>query len=242
MKIVTIIQARMGSTRLPGKVLEDLAGEPMLGRVVRRAQRATLVHETVVATTDLRRDDLIETFCRERGWPIFRGSQDDVLDRYRECAAAYGADAVVRITSDCPFIDPTVIDLVIGRFLDAQPGIHYASNVFPTRTYPRGLDVEVIRRDALETAWTDDSDPALREHVTPFIHRNPDRFAVLSVLHPADYSDCRWTVDTPEDLAFARRVYDSLSGDEFGWCEVLALLGTHPEWADINRHILQKVI
>jgi spore coat polysaccharide biosynthesis protein SpsF len=242
MKVVAIIQARMGSTRLPGKVLLDLAGEPMLVRDVNRVRRATLLHEVVVATTMESEDDAIVSLCASRGWSCSRGSQDDVLDRYYQTAVAYDADVVVRITSDCPLIDPDVVDLVVREFLKRQPGIDYASNVLPHRTYPRGLDTEVMRFDALERAWREDTNPALREHVTPYIYRNEGRFRMHGVTSSVDHSAMRWTVDTPEDLGLVRHIYDHFGHDRFSWLEVLAVVQRHPEWLDINRHVKQKEV
>jgi spore coat polysaccharide biosynthesis protein SpsF len=242
MRIVAIIQARMGSTRLPGKVLQDLAGEPMLARVVNRTCRATTLQEVVIATTTSALDDAIVKLCKARDWSWFRGSEEDVLDRYYRAAKEYQADLIVRITSDCPLIDPEVIDQVVKAFLERQPEVDYASNTWPRRTFPRGLDTEVMRIDVLERAWREDSNPAWREHVTPYIYRNPDRFRIHNVLSQVDYSAMRWTVDATEDLTFVRQIYDYFDHDGFSWHEVLKVLEEHPEWLEINRHIQQKVI
>ena len=239
LKIVAIIQARMGSTRLPGKVMMDLAGEFMLGRVVDRLRRASSLHEVVVATTTNSDDDHIVALCGERGWPVCRGSEDDVLDRYYHAAVAHSADAVVRITSDCPLIDPGVIDKVVQEFLSAYPDIDYVSNCIQ-RTFPRGLDTEVISFNALDQAWREDSDPSHREHVTQYIIRNPGRFRIRGVENEVDYSHMRWTVDTPEDLAFVRKIYEHFGNDDFSWSDVLTLLERHPEWLEINRNVQQK--
>ena len=242
MKIVAIIQARMGSTRLPGKVLLDLAGEPMLARVVHRVQRAASLQEVIVATTVQPADDTISQLCAARGWPCARGSQDDVLARYYQAALASQADVVVRITSDCPLIEPDVIDQVVGALLAGQPEVDYASNVQPPRTFPRGLDVEVIRFDALERAWREDVDPAWREHVTPYLYRHPERFRIHGVFNAVDLSHLRWTVDTPEDLELVRRIYGYFDDDAFSWHDVLALLEQHPGWLEINRTVEQKAV
>jgi spore coat polysaccharide biosynthesis protein SpsF len=242
MRIVAIIQARMGSTRLPGKVLQDLAGEPMLARVVNRTCRATTLQEVVIATTTSALDDAIVKLCKARDWSWFRGSEEDVLDRYYRAAKEYQADLIVRITSDCPLIDPEVIDQVVKAFLERQPEVDYASNTWPRRTFPRGLDTEVMSIDVLERAWREDSNPAWREHVTPYIYRNPDRFRIHNVLGQVDYSAMRWTVDATEDLTFVRQIYDYFDHDGFSWHEVLKALEEHPEWLEINRHIQQKVI
>lgn len=241
MKVVAIIQARMGSTRLPGKVLLDLSGEPMLVRVVNRCRRATTVDQVIIATTTETRDEAIVDLCDSRGWACFRGSEDDVLDRYFQAARKHHAEVVVRITSDCPLIEPEIIDLTVREFL--QDGtLDYVSNTLPPRTFPRGLDVEVMTFKALERAWQEDGNPAWREHVTPYIYHHPEEFALRTVTNDHDYSHMRWTVDTPEDLAFARRVYDHFGHDRFSWREVIALLEEHPEWLEINRHIQQKEV
>ena len=242
MRIVAIVQARTGSTRLPGKVLLDLAGEPMLVRVMSRVCRVRNLDETVVATTREPSDDAISQLCSERGWRCFRGSELDVLDRYYRAAAMFQADAVVRITSDCPLIDPEIVDRVVESFLDGQPEIGYVSNTLPRRTFPRGLDTEVMGFPVLERAWLEDGDPNWREHVTPYLWRNPDRFRLHGVMNDVDYSGMRWTVDTPRDLRFVRAVYGYFGHDRFSWRQVLELLEQRPEWLAINAHVEQKVI
>jgi spore coat polysaccharide biosynthesis protein SpsF len=241
-KVVAIIQARVGSTRLPGKVLLDLVGEPMLARVVRRTRRAQSLDEVVVATTVLAADNAIIELCAKRSWPCFRGSEEDVLDRYYHAAMARQADIVVRITSDCPLIEPEVIDCVVQEYLDLQPEVDYACNILPQRTFPRGLDVEVMHFDVLTRAWREDDNPAWREHVTSYILRNPDLFRIHGVTNEVDYSHMRWTVDTPEDLDFARCIYNYFNHDRFSRREVLTVLEQHPEWLEINQHVQQKVI
>lgn len=242
MKIVAIIQARMGSTRLPGKVLLDLAGEPMLARDMHRLARAQTLDDVVVATTIKSTDDAIVALCQERNWPYFRGSEADVLDRYYRAAQEYQADVVVRVTSDCPLIEPDVVDRVVQEFLERQPEIDYASNTAPERTFPRGLDTEIMSFEALARAWREDKNPAWREHVTPYIWRHPELFETYNVLNEEDLSYMRWTVDTPEDLALARRIYEHFGHDQFSWHEVLAVLVQHPAWLEINRDVHQKVI
>ena len=242
MKVVAIIQARAGSTRLPGKVLKDLAGEPMLARVVSRVRRAGAVDEVVVATTDLPGDDAVARMCAERGFPCFRGSENDVLDRYWRAAVAHQAGTVVRITSDCPLIDPGIIDRGVREFLAAQPAVEYLTNSYPQDTFPRGLDIEVIRVDALERAWKEDTNPAWREHVTMYIHRHPESFHIRGLANDTDLSHLRWTVDTPEDFQLAQRIYEHFGHDRFTWGDVLALIGQRPEWQDINRHVRQKEV
>ena len=237
MNVVAVIQARMGSTRLPGKVMMEIAGQPMLARVVNRVRQANTVNVVVIATTIMDNDDVIVDVCDSRGWDWFRGSEDDVLDRYYQAALTYHADAVVRICADCPLIDPGVIDLVVQAFLDESPDC--ASNTL-VRTYPRGLGLSVMSMDALTRAWYGASELYQRAHVTAYIHQNLGLFRLLSVVGEMDYSNYRWTVDTPEDLAFVRMVYNHLGGDAFSWYEVIEMLANNPELANINSHVEQK--
>jgi spore coat polysaccharide biosynthesis protein SpsF len=233
-----IIQARMSSTRLPGKVLLDLAGEPMLARVVERTRRSRTIDRVIVATTVESEDEPIVELCRSRGWTVSRGSRDDVLDRYYQAAVADGADPIVRITSDCPLIAPEIIDTVVKR-LDGT--IDYASNINPRRTFPRGLDVEVFTFAALSAAWRDDREATGREHVTPFLYRHPERFRIALVESEKPEAAChRWSVDTPEDYELMRRIYSHFGRREFNWLDVLDLLDQHPDWCEINRHVEQK--
>ncbi|HET9852266.1 MAG TPA: glycosyltransferase family protein [Candidatus Limnocylindrales bacterium] len=239
-RTVAIVQARMGSTRLPGKVLLPLLGEPILTRVVRRAARAETVDDVVVATSTAGADDLILDLARGEGWSIARGSEVDLLDRYVAAAREHEADVVVRITSDCPLIDPELVDETVRAF--RAGAVDYASNALEPRTWPRGLDVEVMRRDALETAWREDRDPAWREHATPYLYRHPERFRLLRVPAPKDLSGHRWCVDTPEDYELVGRLYGELGTDLFGWRDALAVAEAHPEWAHLNRHVEQKAV
>ena len=235
MRVVAIIQARMGSTRLPGKVMKDIGGETMLARVVWRARRAKLLDEVVVATTNKAVDAPIVSECTKLGVPVFRGDEQDVLDRYYRSAQANRAEAIVRITSDCPLIDPEIIDDVVRAFLKTKPD--YASNTF----FPRGLDVEVITMASLERAWHESNKSYHRVHVTPYIYQNRDLFRLLSVKAEEDYSSYRWTVDTREDLNFVRSVYGRFDNqDTFGWHDVLKVLDREPELVELNHHILQK--
>ena len=240
MKVVAIIQARMGSTRLPGKVLKDLGGQSVLARVVARLRRSRLIHELLVATTDLPADDAIVAECNCLSVQAFRGDQDDVLDRYFRAAQSVEADLVVRITSDCPLIDQEITDKTVAAFLQAQPD--YASNAL-TRTYPRGLDTEVISFKALARAWHEARKPYEREHVTPFIYEHPDEFKVLSVTGDEDLSGNRWTVDTAEDMEFVRAIYSRFqASDAFSWRDVIDLLRREPQLAELNREVVQKAL
>ncbi|MGA8273501.1 MAG: glycosyltransferase family protein [Candidatus Sulfotelmatobacter sp.] len=238
-KTLAIIQARMGSTRLPGKVLADIHGRPMLWHVIQRTLAAKTLDEVIVATTTQPSDDVIVAFCQEHHVGCFRGEENDVLDRYYQAARQQYAGAVVRITSDCPMIDPQVVDKVVQAFL--LDDCDYASNRLK-RTYPRGLDTEVMTLRALGRAWADAREPYQRVHATPYIYQNPEQFKILSVTGDADYSAYRWTVDTVEDLEFVRAVYGRMAREGFLWGEVVRLLERQPELAEINRGVVQKAI
>jgi spore coat polysaccharide biosynthesis protein SpsF len=240
MKIVAIVQARMGSSRLPHKVLKDLAGATVLDRVLNRLGRSRLIQESLVATTIEPADVAIIEHCQRTGRRVFRGSEQDVLDRYCQAARFTNADAVVRITSDCPLIDAEVTDATVRAFLDQ--GADYTSNV-RVRTYPRGLDTEVMTVQALERAWRESTKLYQREHVTPYIYENPGKFKLHGIENDIDCSQHRWTVDTPEDLQLLQAVYARFGGrDDFGWREVLELMEADPSLADINRHVTQKAV
>jgi spore coat polysaccharide biosynthesis protein SpsF len=240
MKIVAIIQARIGSSRLPQKVLKDLGGATVLDRVLNRLGRSRLIQETLVATTIEPADDVIVEHCERTGWKVFRGSELDVLDRYYRAAKYTAADVVVRITSDCPVIDPEVTDTTIRAFLDQRAD--YASNV-RVRTYPRGLDTEVMTVQALERARRESTKPYQRAHVTPYIYENPGEFKLHGIENDADCSQHRWTIDTPEDLRLLQEIYARFGGrDDFGWREVLELVEGDPALAEINRHVAQKAV
>ena len=244
MNVVAIIQARLGSTRLPGKVLadpvfpSDAGGRSMLARVCDRLRRAVLVDKLVVATTVRPDDDRIVDECNRLAVACFRGDEHDVLDRYHRAANAHGAETVVRVTADCPLIDPGVVDCVVGAFLRDRPD--YASNTLQ-RTWPRGLDTEVISAAVLARACREASEPYQRTHVTAYIYQHPESFRLLSVTGEEDQSHGRWTVDVPEDLEFVRAVYRRLGDDgAFSWQEVQELLAREPALVELNRHVRQK--
>jgi spore coat polysaccharide biosynthesis protein SpsF len=224
---------------LPGKVLADILGHPMLYWVVNRTRVAKLVDQVVVATSIERRDDAVEELCRAEGWAVFRGSENDVLDRYHAAAAACGAEVVVRVTADCPLIDPQVIDSVIAAYFAGSPRPDYASNT-QLRTYPAGLDTEVFSIAALQRAWSEDRNPAWREHVTPYIYRSNAGFRLVDVLNDVDASAIRWTVDTAEDLALIREIYGSFGNGGFSWAEAVSAMEAHPDWKSINAAVRQK--
>ncbi len=238
MKILAIIQARMGSTRLPGKVLRPIEGRPMLERVCERVRRSGAIDGLVVATTTEPGDRSILDECERLRIPVFRGSEHDVLERYHEAAGHHAADVVVRITADCPLIDPEVIDLVVSEFADRSPD--YASNTL-RRTWPRGLDTEVVTVAALHRARREATEPYERVHVTPYVYRHPELFRLHAVTGEEDHSGARWTVDVAEDLEFVRAVYRRLAAaGSFSWRDVLDLVASEPEIAELNRGVCQK--
>ncbi len=236
-RVVAIVQARMGSTRLPGKVLASIEGEPMLWHVIERARRARGVDAIVVATSTAPLDDAIDEFCQSHDIALFRGSESDVLDRYLRAATHYLAGNVVRITADCPLIDPQVIDRVVAEFLAED--CDYAANVIE-RTFPHGLDTEVFKYAALVKAAREATAPTEREHVTPYL-RDSGRFSWHNVvadvaLAPGYY---RWTVDEAGDLDFVRAVYRCLGTTQFfDWRTVVELLDAHPELTELNAMIV----
>lgn len=238
MRAVAIVQARMGSTRLPGKVLMQLAGRSVLERVIRRLRRSSKLSTIVVATTTSPNDDCIVTECERLGVKSYRGSEPDVLDRYYRAVEATEADVVVRVTSDCPLIDAEVLDETIAEFESTRAD--YVSNCVP-RTFPRGLDAEVIARSALAQAWQEAGNPYQREHVTPYIYEHPELFKLCFHRTTVDYSRYRWTLDTAEDFELLNEVCSYFGADDsFGWREVLALMELRPELAELNSNVLQK--
>lgn len=241
-RIVAIIQARMTSSRLPGKVLIPLGHLPVLGWMMTRAGRAELIDELIVATTSDPSDDPIVEFCQAGHYAYYRGSLHDVLDRYFQAARLHQADVIVRLTGDCPFIDPIMLDDNIRTFLSAKPPLDFAANRLPLeRTVPIGLDTEICTMAALETAWKETSDPHHREHVMPYFYENPDRFHVLHILHDPDYGHLRWTVDTPQDIQLLQQILKFFPGrDDFSWLDVLAVVQAHPELNVINAGIQHK--
>ncbi|MBK8618686.1 MAG: glycosyltransferase family protein [Anaerolineales bacterium] len=258
-KIVAIIQGRMSSSRLPGKILADIAGQPMLTRVYTRTLRAATLDEVIFATTTDASDDPVAEYCDFSGIPFTRGSQFDVLDRYYQTALKAKADVVVRITADCPVIDPLLIDDVVNTLLEDE--YDFACNRLPppwTRTYPIGLDVEACTFKVLKKAWKEAKEPQHREHAMPYFYEgvqlttvnrqlqtglSPRGFNIALLHHTTDFGDYRWTVDTPEDLEFMRQVYARFDGrDDFTWKEVLDLVHDNPELPKINEGVQHKTL
>jgi spore coat polysaccharide biosynthesis protein SpsF len=240
--VIAIVQARMGSSRLPGKVLLDIGGETMLYRVIVRARRAQFVGQVVVATTTDPSDDPVEAFCKSKGFPCFRGDPFDVLDRYYQAARLYGASTIVRLTADCPLIDPAEIDRTVQAFFQAD--LDFAANRLPPpmkRTTPIGMDTEVVSFKALSLASQNAEEKYAREHVMPYLYEEPGRFNILLVDHEPDLSHLRLTVDTPEDLALVRKIYQHFdNSDEFSLTEIIDFLYDSPELLDINANVTHK--
>jgi spore coat polysaccharide biosynthesis protein SpsF len=240
MKTTVILQARMGSTRLPGKVMADLSGKPLLARVIERAQAIRGIDQVVVATTIAERDRPLLDLARRYGAEAFAGSEDDVLDRYYQAAQAFGAEVLVRLTADCPLLDPAVSERVLARF--RQGDVDYACNTLPP-TFPDGLDTEVFSFAILERAWQEAKLTSEREHVTPYIWKNPAKFRQANVLNEVDLSSLRWTVDEPQDLRFVRAVYARLHHEGaslFGMADILTLLEREPGLDNINTGFVRN--
>jgi spore coat polysaccharide biosynthesis protein SpsF len=243
MRICAIVQARMGSSRLPGKVMKSLAGKTVLGQLLVRLARARQLDGVVVATTTSPQDDVICAESQKYNVMHFRGSENDVLSRYHGAALACGAEAVARVTSDCPLFDPSVLDQMLAVFRDANRitvTLDYMSNV-ERRTYPRGLDAEIFTFAALDRSHKEARIESYREHVTPYMHQHPEWFRIGSFSGDVDLSEYRWTLDTPEDWTLIKTIYDTLSPDgrAFSTADVLKLLKERPELAKLNAHVEQ---
>lgn len=233
--IVAIIQARYSSSRLPGKVLKPILGRLMLSLQIERVVRSQSIDHFVVATSSDKEDEPIRQLCNELGIACFSGSLNDVLDRFYKAAAQYIPDHVIRLTGDCPLIDPQVIDSVVRLHL--EKGVDYTSNINPP-TFPDGLDVEIMRFSALEKAWKNAKLPSEREHVTPYIRNNKTQFSQGVLKKSEDLSGYRWTVDEADDFEFVTKVYEKLypQKPDFLMADVLQLLKDHPGLAMINAH------
>lgn len=242
MKTVALVQARMGSSRLPGKVLRPLLGRPMLSHVVHRLREARTLDQIVVATSSAPQDRQIVDFCRGQAVKWFCGSEQDVLDRFYQAALAFQADTIVRVTADCPLIDPGVVDRVVSAYRARCRETDHASNVLPHRTFPRGLDTEVFGGDLLERLWIEDQNPRWRQHVTEMVFQQPERFRILNICNETDLSHHRWTVDTAADLELVQRIFQFFGPRPFSWRDVLAVTAQHPEWLELNRHVRQKAV
>ncbi|MFX4261970.1 cytidylyltransferase domain-containing protein [Pelotomaculum propionicicum] len=243
MKTVIIVQARMTSTRLPGKVLKPVLGKPLLSYQIERLRNVKLADELVIATTTNETDQPLIDLCTSLNVPYFRGSEDDVLARYYGAAMAYRADTVVRLTSDCPVIDPGVVDKIINYYNVHLPLYNYVSNTLK-RSFPRGMDTEVFSVNVLKEIFFEATAPADREHVTPFIYKNPGRYKLANVLCEYDESRHRWTVDTMEDYELIKRIIEALYPQNPNYIldDILKLFEKNPDWFLINSLVEQKHI
>ncbi len=241
MKVCAIVQARMNSSRLPGKVLKKVLDRPLLEYELERLKRARLVNEIVVATSDRPGDDVLEAFCADRRILCVRGPEEDVLARFYQAASLRAADVVVRVTGDCPLVDPEVVYRTVQMLLEGADRYDYVCNFFP-RSFPRGLDCEALPFRVLENVWKKVSDKKEREHVTSHIYTRPLEFRIGNIGNTPDRSAHRWTVDTPEDFDLIEKILIALYPVKpaFNFKDVLELLSAHPEWAGINQSVQQK--
>ncbi len=250
-RVVAVVQARMGSQRLPGKVLRTLGRldhgpEPdhdtVLDWVLYRLSRAQTLDEVVVATSQAAADDELAAYCHDLGYACERGSLTDVLDRVLRVAELRGAETVARVTADCPLVDPDVVDLVVREHLAS--GVDFTANRLPPpyhRTYPIGLDVEVVRTSALRQAGDDAVSPAHREHVMPYLYEHPERFTTRIVDADIDAGTVRWTIDTPEDLAAVQSLLAKPGVDAAtSWRRLLRLWQEDPSLQALNKHVDQR--
>jgi spore coat polysaccharide biosynthesis protein SpsF len=243
-RVVAIIQARMGSTRLPGKTLMPIQGKPLLHQILDRILDAETVTHIVVATTTSDRDDVLVEAVKNYHPKIsvFRGSEEDVLDRYYQAAKEAKADIVLRLTADDPFKDPEVIDQVVRPLLD-DPSLEYCSNILGEQTFPNGLDVEAMRFSVMEKMATTAMEQEDREHVTLMLRKNPEGFATKNITLPQNLHYLRWTIDEDRDFEMAKRVYASLypTNPKFRMRDILALIEKEPEIATVNQDVKQKL-
>ena len=236
MTLLALLQARTSSTRLPGKVMKPILGVPMILRHIERLKRARLLEHLMVVTSGDASDDALAALCASGGIPCFRGSLDDVLDRFYQAARPLAPDTVVRLTGDCPLADPEVVDGTIAFFREG--GYDYVSNALHP-TFPDGLDVEVMRFSCLEAAWRDARLKSEREHVTPYVYNHPEHFRIGHYKQATDLSRLRWTVDQPEDFVLVEGIYSALypQKQDFSTADILALLEQRRELAEVNASV-----
>lgn len=234
MNVVAIVQARVGSTRLPGKVFELVSGKPLIWHIFERLKCSQKINNLVLATTTNEKDDKLAEWAEQNKFDCFRGSESDVLSRYYHCAKEFNADIVVRITADDPFKDHRIIDKAINFLI--KDNLDFVCNNNPP-SYPEGMDVEVFTFNALEQSFNESKDPFEREHVTQYIHRNKDIFAIQNLKYDHDLSYLRWTIDTLSDLQMTREVYNGLYKEQviFSFNEILEFISKNPQIEIINQ-------
>ena len=236
--IAAIIQARMGSSRLPGKVLMSIHGKPFLHHIVDRLSMSQDVEKIIIATSSSPQNNKIAELAKELEVSLFRGSEDDVLDRYYKSAKKFKVNDIVRITADSPLLDPQMVDKVVKMYIDSKNIYDYVSNIHPP-SFPDGLDVEVFSFDVLERAWKEAKKSYEREHVTPYMWENPEKFRVGNYSEGLDYSNLRLTLDDPKDLRLIKIVYENLyqKNKNFNFADILDFLKLNPELANINKDL-----
>ncbi|MFJ7970430.1 cytidylyltransferase domain-containing protein [Psychrobacillus sp. NPDC096389] len=241
MTVLAIIQARMGSTRLPGKILKQVNGKALLAYQLERVRQSKCIDRIVIATTIHQQDEQIVKFCEQHGVNYYRGSENDVLARYYQAAEQFDGDIIVRLTSDCPIIDPVIIDETIIYYKEHASEFDYVSNTIE-RTYPRGLDTEVFSKKALKKSYEKAILEKDREHVTAYMYSNPQIFRIGNISNTQDLGSHRWTVDTMEDFQLLEFILTNLYSEYqlFYMRDVIELLEKHPDWVQINAHVEQK--
>ncbi len=230
----------MGSTRLPGKILKDILGEPMLLRLIRRVESAELLDDIIIATTTSTEDNVVEDLCNTNKIKIFRGDELDVLKRYYFAAKQFDSEVIVRLTGDNPLVDPNIIDVAVKNFLHGQES--KSTNYLSTKNYPYGINVEVFSSSAIEKAYNQSSVTHEREHVTPYLYNHPELFHIEYFISNIDLSFHRWTVDTEEDYTLIKEIYNALyhKKEIFLLDDILKLFNERPELLNINKFITQK--
>lgn len=243
LRVAIIVQARMGASRLPGKPLKQVLGKSLLSYLIERLKQCKTVDRLCIATTTNPQDDVIARAAEKAGVDMVRGSEEDVLARYVQAAQVLKCDLIVRITADCPLMDPALIDQLVTAFKTHSSKVDYLSNTLK-RTYPRGMDVEVFSHQALKKAAQEALLPEEREHVTLYMYRHPELFYLENFSYPQDHSNYRWTVDTPEDFVLIKHIIEALYpiNPHFNLADILQLMQQHRDWALINQHIPQKLI
>ena len=237
-----IIQARVGSTRLPKKVLLPVSqSDTVLSFGIKQIQQSNLIDKIVIATTDLNEDNELVEYVKKINLYLFRGSSTDVLDRFYQCAKKFSFSIIIRITSDCPLIDPMILDEIISNFINNKNSFDYASNVHPQRTFPKGSDIEIFTFEALETAWKEAKESYEREHVTPYLYNN-QKFKLFNHISKNNLSNFRWTVDYSEDLEVVRQIISNIQFRPILTNHIHTLMLENPELKKINQKYVKNEV